>query len=167
VPPALPSANQASALSTTADGIIGAVLICLAAFLLVIRYRRKSLDKLRRRPSSGEAIDVLVSSINLARRDSVRNGLSPLAARAAEEAGSGIIPGSGSSGVSMLSFADLVPDASVPPLFGGFGVVFAARWVSRGLRVAIKVRHHSSPACARRAHLSRPRARCAPPGRRS
>jgi len=74
----------------------------------------------------------------MARRDSAHSGLSPQAVRAAEETSSSGGSGGG-SGVSTLQFSDLVPDASVAPLFGGFGVVFSARWVSRGLRVAVKV----------------------------
>ena len=131
--PAPSQGTTAQAGLVTAVGVISFCFVAAAAAFLVLR-RRRELDALKRRPSSGEAVDALVSTINLSRRESARGGLSLQAARAAEESGS-----SAGSGVSMLSFADLVPDTSIAPLFGGFGVVFAARWVSRGLRVAVKV----------------------------
>jgi len=121
----------------TAVGIVGAGFVVAIVAILVLR-RRRALDALKRRPSSGEAVDVLVSTINLARRERVRSGLLLQVVHAAKESSAAGASGGG-GGVSTLSFSDLVPDPHVSPLFGGFGVVFVARWVSRGLRVAVKV----------------------------
>jgi len=133
--------------------LIAGVAGLLVAYLIVRRTR--SLDALHRRPGQDEAMSVLVSSINLVQRESFR-GLSPLSMAATMQAaassntaaaGSASASSAGaaaavpaSANVSSLAFTDLLPDAATLPLFGGFGVVFSARWVSRGgLRVAVKV----------------------------
>jgi len=156
----LRSSNSASSTAglTTAMAVIAAFLTLSAAVVLAV-VRRLRIEKLRRRPGQAEAVSALVSSINMARRDSFR-GLSPLAAAAslraavmtgADPAAARFAGGSSggadsaaaapaaSSNVTALAFADLLPDASTLPLFGGFGVVFSARWVSRGIRVAVKI----------------------------
>ena len=134
--------TAAQAALATAVGVISAGFVLAAAVTVIFLRQRRALEALKRRPSSGEAVEVLVSTINLARRESARGGLSLQAARAVEESG-GVSAeggsGGGGGGVSTLAFSDLVPEPHVAPLFGGFGVVFAARWVSRGLRVAVKV----------------------------
>jgi serine/threonine protein kinase len=72
------------------------------------------------------AVNIIVNAINKSRR--VSGGAGALS-----------VSGAANEDVAMLAFSDLVPDTTVAPAFGGFGVVFCASWVSRGIRVAVKM----------------------------
>jgi len=142
-------------------GVLGGLAALATAGLLYCRQdaRRKrraaeaaaaAAAKALQSPDS--AVNVLVAAINSS-RGSLSAGLSAdavaaLAASAGGGAGGGggvsVVPNpfssaSASASVSTLRFSDLKPEPHVAPLYGGFGVVFCATWVSRGIRVAIKV----------------------------
>ena len=127
---------------------VGAALAAAAAAALF--YRRRESQRKRREAAQPQttdsAVNVLVSAINASRSstgismasfggsEGASVALNPFAAASAAAAGA-----APTSAISTLRFADLRPEPHVAPLFGGFGVVFCATWVSRGIRVAIKV----------------------------
>jgi serine/threonine protein kinase len=51
----------------------------------------------------------------------------------------GAAPGGGQSALGLVSWSSLVPDDSALPVRGGMGTIFKARWVKRGLDVAVKL----------------------------
>ena len=112
--------------------LAAAVLGLLVALLLRRRSAQLAAASAAAMGASGEAnaVSLLVSNINQHARRGLFN-TSNAATPAAIQGGGEIFA---------LSFTDLEPDASVTPLFGGFSMVFCARWVSRGIRVAVKVR---------------------------
>ena len=136
------AATQGEASTATALGVVGTLA---AAFFLAFLYsqhisrQRQRTAKLTAEASAAlsdnSAVNALVSSINKARRSEGGAG----SARSLLPPASGVGAMREDDDVAMLSFSDLAPDTSIAPLFGGFGVVFAARWVSRGMRVAVKV----------------------------
>ena len=120
------NANFVSTAAIVVPIVIGLLAVGATAVAYMWRLnRRLKLTAAAARSGDG-AVNVLVSAINASRRHSKSGGLIAIARRDDED-------------LTMLRFSDLVPDPAVQPLSGGFGVVFAAHWVSRGIRVAVKV----------------------------
>ena len=110
------------------------ILALISIAVVVAFFARRSFNKQRmlieaeaaKAALDASAVNVIVNAINKSRRASGGAG--------------GLLPSSATSeDVALLTFADLAPDTTIAPSFGGFGVVFCASWVSRGIRVAVKM----------------------------
>ena len=139
---ATPSPIQPKAIASGSDGpgpsagagIGVGVFVAAAAIVSGVLWQRRSAAArakvLRGDSVEGDAVDALVSAIN--KSQSRRTLVTEL--RVGDTAA-----GERPADVETLRFSDLSPDASIAPVFGGFGVIFCATWVSRGIRVAIKI----------------------------
>ena len=133
IPPAPPAVP-----ASPVGAIVAIVLVLLVAAAAV---RVRSERERRRRVLKAEAAATPAFAIDFAAGEIM--AANPLNASGRQTAGGNVPPSSSvaASGaqVNEIAWSDLVPDLSFAPMFGGFGIVFVARWVSKKKLVAVKV----------------------------
>ena len=133
LPPTPPTA-PASPVGAIVAGVLVLLIAAAAMRVRSERARRRRVLKAEAEAAPTFAIDFAAGEItaanplNSAGRLAVGSGAPPLSSGAP-------------SGVQVheVAWSDLVPDLSYAPMFGGFGIVFVARWVSKKKLVAVKV----------------------------